>query len=41
VVADDTAFVRDRFKAAIETAGHSALTVKSVRQSSLHASAPT
>ena len=29
LVADDTAFVRDRFKAAIEGAGHRALTVKS------------
>jgi CheY-like chemotaxis protein len=32
VVADDTAFVRDRFKAAIETAGHRALTVKSAAE---------
>ena len=29
LVADDTAFVRDRFKAAIEGAGHRALTAKS------------
>jgi len=29
LVADDTAFVRDRFKTAIEGAGHSAVTVKS------------
>jgi CheY-like chemotaxis protein len=29
LVADDTAFVRDRFKAAIEGAGHRVLTVKS------------
>src|SRR5262245_7216440 len=29
VVADDTAFVRDRFKTAIETAGHRAVTVQS------------
>lgn len=28
LVADDTAFVRDRFKAAIEAAGHSAVTAK-------------
>ena len=32
VVADDTAFVRDRFKAAIEGAGHRALTVKSAAE---------
>src|ERR1700750_1641493 len=29
VVADDTAFVRDRFRTAIEQAGHKAITVKS------------
>jgi CheY-like chemotaxis protein len=29
VVADDTAFVRDRFKAALESAGHRAVTVSS------------
>jgi uncharacterized protein (TIGR02266 family) len=29
VVADDTAFVRDRFRAALEEAGHRAITVKS------------
>src|SRR6267142_3198682 len=29
VVADDTAFVRDRFKAALERAGHRAITVSS------------
>jgi CheY-like chemotaxis protein len=29
VVADDTAFVRDRFKTAIETAGHRAVAVRS------------
>lgn len=29
LVADDTAFVRDRFKAALENAGHRAVTVKS------------
>ena len=29
IVADDTAFVRDRFKAALEGAGHRALTVSS------------
>src|SRR3954468_14058976 len=28
IVADDTAFVRDRFRAALEQAGHKALTVK-------------
>jgi hypothetical protein len=28
LVADDTAFVRDRFKAAIEAAGHKAVTVE-------------
>jgi uncharacterized protein (TIGR02266 family) len=32
LVADDTAFVRDRFKAAIENAGHRALTVKSAAE---------
>lgn len=32
VVADDTAFVRDRFKTAIEAAGHRALTVKSAAE---------
>src|SRR4030081_3227128 len=30
VVADDTAFVRDRFRTAIEQAGHKAIVVKSV-----------
>jgi uncharacterized protein (TIGR02266 family) len=29
LIADDTAFVRDRFKTALETAGHRAVTVKS------------
>jgi uncharacterized protein (TIGR02266 family) len=29
VIADDTAFVRDRFKSALEDAGHRAITVKS------------
>ena len=29
VIADDTAFVRDRFRAALEEAGHRAITVKS------------
>jgi uncharacterized protein (TIGR02266 family) len=29
VVADDTAFVRDRFKTALEAAGHTAITVRS------------
>jgi uncharacterized protein (TIGR02266 family) len=28
VIADDTAFVRDRFRSALEAAGHSAITVK-------------
>jgi uncharacterized protein (TIGR02266 family) len=32
LVADDTAFVRDRFKAAIEGAGHRAITVKSAAE---------
>jgi uncharacterized protein (TIGR02266 family) len=32
VVADDTAFVRDRFRAAIEGAGHRALAVKSAAE---------
>src|SRR6187399_2917654 len=32
LVADDTAFVRDRFKTAIEGAGHSAVTVKSAAE---------
>jgi uncharacterized protein (TIGR02266 family) len=32
LVADDTAFVRDRFKAAIESAGHRALTVKTAAE---------
>ena len=32
VVADDTAFVRDRFKAALEGAGHKALPVRSVAE---------
>jgi uncharacterized protein (TIGR02266 family) len=32
IVADDTAFVRDRFKAAIESAGHRALTVKTAAE---------
>jgi uncharacterized protein (TIGR02266 family) len=32
VVADDTAFVRDRFKTAIEAAGHRALPVKSAAE---------
>ena len=29
IVADDTAFVRDRFRIALEGAGHKAVTVKS------------
>ena len=32
VVADDTAFVRDRFKAALEGAGHRAVTVRSAAE---------
>jgi uncharacterized protein (TIGR02266 family) len=32
LVADDTAFVRDRFKAALEGAGHRAVTVKSAAE---------
>ena len=32
LIADDTAFVRDRFKAALQTAGHRAVAVKSVAE---------
>src|SRR5919199_5230571 len=32
VIADDTAFVRDRFRAAVETAGHKAIVVKSAAE---------
>src|SRR6185295_17044415 len=32
LVADDTAFVRDRFRVALENAGHKALTVKSAAE---------
>jgi uncharacterized protein (TIGR02266 family) len=32
LIADDTAFVRDRFKVALETAGHRAVTVKSAAE---------
>src|ERR1700674_1715471 len=32
IVADDTAFVRDRFKTALETAGHHAVVVKSAAE---------
>jgi uncharacterized protein (TIGR02266 family) len=32
VVADDTAFVRDRFRAAVEAAGHKAIAVKSAAE---------
>src|SRR5438128_3561193 len=32
VIADDTAFVRDRFRSALETAGHKAITVKSAAE---------
>ena len=32
VVADDTAFVRDRFRSAVENAGHKAIVVKSAAE---------
>src|SRR6184192_3970907 len=32
VIADDTAFVRDRFRTAVESAGHKAITVKSAAE---------
>jgi uncharacterized protein (TIGR02266 family) len=32
VIADDTAFVRDRFRTAVENAGHKAITVKSAAE---------
>jgi uncharacterized protein (TIGR02266 family) len=32
IVADDTAFVRDRFRTALETSGHKAITVKSAAE---------
>ena len=32
IVADDTAFVRDRFQVALENAGHKAITVKSASE---------
>src|SRR5204863_6308239 len=32
VIADDTAFVRDRFRAALENAGHKAVAVKSAAE---------
>src|SRR5947199_8779266 len=32
VIADDTAFVRDRFRAALENAGHKAVVVKSAAE---------
>src|SRR5262245_64512803 len=32
LVADDTAFVRDRFRAALENAGHKAIVVKSAAE---------
>src|SRR5450759_3023477 len=32
VIADDTAFVRDRFRSALEAAGHKAITVKSAAE---------
>ena len=32
VVADDTAFVRDRFRVALESAGHKAILVKSAAE---------
>jgi uncharacterized protein (TIGR02266 family) len=41
LVADDTAFVRDRFKAAIESAGHRALTVKTAAELLSHVRSTT
>lgn len=41
VVADDTAFVRDRFKAALEGAGHKAVTVRSAAELLLRVRADT
>src|SRR5947199_304842 len=38
VVADDTAFVRDRFRTAIENAGHKAIVVKSAAELTLNLS---
>src|SRR5919201_3850713 len=32
IIADDTAFVRDRFRAALENAGHKAIAVKSAAE---------
>ena len=32
LIADDTAFVRDRFKAALEEAGHRAITVRTAAE---------
>jgi CheY-like chemotaxis protein len=32
LIADDTAFVRDRFRAALQTAGHQAVSVKSAAE---------
>ena len=32
VIADDTAFVRDRFRTAVENAGHKAIVVKSAAE---------
>ena len=32
VIADDTAFVRDRFRTAVENAGHKAIAVKSAAE---------
>src|SRR5579864_3606823 len=32
IIADDTAFVRDRFRSAVENAGHKAITVKSAAE---------
>ena len=40
VIADDTAFVRDRFRSALEQAGHRAITVKSAVRKSESISQP-
>ncbi|MEP6782155.1 MAG: hypothetical protein ABI983_00720 [Acidobacteriota bacterium] len=39
LVSNDTPFVRDRFKSALDAAGHRALVVKSVAQLLMHARA--
>ena len=41
LVADDTAFVRDRFRSAIESAGHTALTAKTGAETLAHLRAKT